>query len=252
MTLISRQFYLNRSRMMGFLNGLEQSPNASAVSIYFTPGMDTAEIESLLSNMKVVALPDEFIEIVTSSKNGATLFWGKEKKYLVFPPFPSREKVIFSGYITGPLRLLISTDYSIGLVLVHLGSYAVGICQGEKLLSSKVGTGLVHGRHKKGGSSQARFQRRRQKQAREFLERVCTHAQEQLSPYTRSLDYIIYGGPRYTLLQLQKMCPILRSFGDRILAVIEVPALRQRVLEAAVSQVWSSRIIEFQEELTET
>jgi hypothetical protein len=245
---ISKQFYLNRSGMITFLKELEESPDASAVSIYIKPGMALPEIESLLLNIKVVLLYGELIQTVADSKNGTVLFWGIEKKYLVFPPFPLKDTVIFSGYITEPLRLLLGNDFNIGLVLVHLGTYAIGICRGDKLISSKVGTGLVHGRHKQGGSSQARFQRRRQNQARDFLKRVCTHVLEQFNPLKNSLDYIVYGGPRHTVLQLQKMCPFLKSFEDRTLEVIEVPSLRQRVLEAAVSRVWSSRIIELQEE----
>jgi peptide subunit release factor 1 (eRF1) len=234
--------------MIAFLNRLEGSPDISTTSIYITPDMSSPEIKDFLLTLKVIAFPDELIQVFSSSKNGAALYWGNEQKYLVFPPLPIKNKVIFSGYVTEPLRLLLGTDYNIGLILVHLGSYAVGVCHGEKLISSKVGTGLVHGRHKQGGSSQARFQRRRQKQVDEFLARVCTHVHEQFSPLLDSLDYVVYGGPRHTLLQLQKTCPILKSLEDQILAVIEVPALRQRVLEATVSRVWSSQIIEWQEE----
>ena len=167
---------------------------------------------------------------------------------MVLPPFPLREKVIFSDCSTEPLREVLANDFIIGLVLVHLGTYSVGVCKGDVLVSSKVGTGLVHGRTRKGGSSSRRFQRRRENQAREFLERVCGHVQEHLQPYEKTLDYLVYGGPHQTVLQLRKECPILKIFEPITLQTIDVPALRQKVLEATVSRIWSSRVIEWTNE----
>ena len=248
MTLISKTFFLRRAKMLEFLNEIEQTSDSGSVSIYIPPGFSAPEIEDLLNNGWIQPVLDELSQMTSGSKNGAALFWGGRRKCLVLPPFPLIDKATFSGYVAGPLRLLLNSDFIIGLVLVHLGSYAAGICQGEKLISSKVGTGLVHGRHKKGGSSQQRFQRRRQNQAREFFDRVCLHAREHLEPHAQLLNYIAYGGPRQTVLSLQKRCPFLKSFEDRTLPLLDVPSPRQRVLETAVSRIWSSRIIEWREE----
>jgi len=234
--------------MLLFLNELKKIEEPGAVSSYILPGPTVPEIEDLLAKIKEKPFPDELTQLIAKSKSGAVLFWGKERKYLILPPFPFRERTIFNGYITEPLQLLIESDLIIGLILVHLGTYAIGICQGENITSSKVGTGLIHGRHKKGGSSQQRFQRRRQKQVQEFLDRVCTHIREQFEPYTKQLDYIVYGGPYQTIVQLQKRCSLLKSLGDRVLPLMEVPALRQKVLEATAGRVWSSYIIEWRED----
>ncbi len=239
---------MSRAKMLIFLNELKKIEDPGAVSLYILPGPTVPEIEDLLANIKEKPFPDELTQMITKSKSGAVLFWGKERKYLVLPPLPFRERAIFNGFITKPLQLLIESDSIIGLILVHLGTYAIGICQGENIISSKVGTGLIHGRHKKGGSSQQRFQRRRQKQVQEFLDRVCTHVREQFEPHTKQLDYIVYGGPYQTILQLQKRCSFLKPFGDRALPLIDVPALRQKVLEATAGRVWSSYIIEWCED----
>jgi len=213
-----------------------------------TPGFSTPEIEDLLHKGGAHSVLDELSQLTSIAKNGAVLFWGDMRKCLVLPPFPLSEKTTFGGYVVEPLRLLLTSDFMIGLVLVHLGSFAVGICSGEKLISSKVGTGLVHGRHKKGGSSQQRFQRRRENQVREFLDRVCLHIREQFEPHVQLVDYIAYGGPRQTVLLLQKRCPFLQSFEDRVLPLLDIPSPRQRVLETAVRRIWSSCIIDWQEE----
>ena len=242
---------MSRAKMLIFLNELKKIADPGAVSLYILPGATVPEIEDLLAKIKEKTFPDELTQVIAKSKNGAVLFWGKERKYLVLPPLPFREKIVFNGYVTEPLQLLIESDSRIGLILVHLGNYAIGTCQGENIISSKVGTGLIHGRHKKGGSSQQRFQRRRQKQVQEFLNRVCTHIREQFEPHMKQLDYIVYGGPYQTILQLQKRCPFLKSLGDRVLPLMDVPALRQKVLEATVSRVWSSHIIEWREDQTQ-
>jgi peptide subunit release factor 1 (eRF1) len=233
--------------MPEFLTELEKGGDPAARSVYLPPGLSTTEIELLLANADIESLPEEAVQQAGRSATGAVLFWGGQQKYLVSPPFPLSASAVHTGYVAGPLRLWLQRDRTIGLVLVHLGSYGVGLCQGERLITSKVGTGLVHGRHKKGGSSQMRFQRRREKQATEFLDRVCLHIREQLEPQARTLDHVAYGGPRQTVLLLQKRCPFLHSLADRVLPLLDVPSPRREVLEKTLVRVWSSGIIEWQE-----
>ena len=145
--------------MLEFLRGLEETAESSAVSLYVPPGLPLSDIEYLLDETDTHPLPEEITKAIVSSKSGAALFRSDSQNYLILPPFPLKKKGVFIGYNIEPLCLLLENDYSIGLILVHLGTYAVGISRGEKLISSKVGTGLIHGRHKKGGSSQQRFQR---------------------------------------------------------------------------------------------
>jgi hypothetical protein len=235
--------------MLEFLDGLENTGEAAASTVYLPQGLSADEIGDMLQGVAdKAALPAEVAETIARSRSGGALFWGDSQKYLICPPFPLKEKAIFAGLISGPLRKLLEVDYLIGLVLVHLGAYAVGLCRGEQLVTSKVGTGLVHGRHKQGGSSQARFQRRREKQVDEFLDRVCLHAREQLEPQAKLIDYMVYGGPRQTIMQLQKCCPFLRLFEDRILPPLDVPDPQMEILEKAVGRIWSSRVTEWREE----
>lgn len=242
------KYYLRRSKMAAFLEELENTAGNNAVTVYLPPGLENTEINGLLEKAGISEpASEEISREAAASAGGSAIFWCRERRCLVRPPFPLEEKVILAGCDAGPLRRLLDRDWLTGLVLVHLGSYAVGICRGETLLDGKVGTGLVHGRHKKGGSSQGRFQRRRQNQADEFLDRVCRHAREKLEPRVKELEYIAYGGPRQTVMSLQKRCPFLTSLKARALPPLEVPEIRQKVLETAVIRVWSSIIIEWPE-----
>ncbi len=246
MALVKRDFYLSRSNMMAFLAGLP--PQAvDAVTLYLPPGLTPDEVGYYLHAAIGDDIPAGLAETASSSRTGSCLFWCPVKR-LVLPPFPVKDSAIFPGYITDPLASLLEQDRSIALVLVRLGAYALGVCRGETLLTSKVGTGLIHGRHKKGGSSQQRFQRHREKQIEQFLVRICERDQEQLRPYLDSLDYVVYGGAWTTIELLKKQCPSLRGLEDRTLPpLLDIPLPKQAVLEAAIRRIWASHIVEWLE-----
>lgn len=243
---VSKQYFLSRDRMIAFLDELEASCG-EARSFYIPPGLSVAQVKDFLEEaLDPQAMPPELYGLAVSSGTGAVLFWSASRKCLVMPPFPVAEKQWARGCAVEPLRACLRRDARIALVLVRLGAYAVGLCEGERLISSKVGTGLVHGRHRQGGSSAQRFHLHREKQIESFLDRVCTHVQEQVG--TLSPDYLAYGGARTTILRLQKRCPFLRRFDGCVLpSRLDIGEPRRPVLEAAVGRVWSSRIVEWTE-----
>ena len=235
--------------MHGFLDELA-STEGKTISVYLPQGTLQARVKNLLGQMfATTAIPPGVAEVIAGSRTGAALFWSPLQTYLVLPPFPIAEEYITNGYDVGPLRSLLSQDLLIALVLVRLGAYSIGICQGTNLIDSKTGTGLVHARHKKGGSSQARFARHREKQIEQFLDRVCGHVREHIEPHAQSLGYLVYGGARTTILSLHKRCPFLSQFEDRILRMLlDIPEPRQAVLEKAIDIIWSTDVIEWCED----
>lgn len=246
--LVSRKLRLGRSKGLDFLDELA-STEGKAISVYFPPGIAPASVEARIKRVfGHVDIPPGVAETIAASKMGAAFFWNQLQMYLVLPPFPIEEEYITDGYDVGPLRSLLSHDFLIALVLVRLGAFSIGVCQGTKIIDSKTGTGLVHARHKKGGSSQARFARHREKQIEEFLGRVCGHVREHIEPHARSLDYLVYGGARTTILTLRKGCPLLSQFDDRILrTLLDIPEPRRTVLERAIDTIWSTNVIEWRQ-----
>ena len=222
-----------------------------ATSLYIPHDLPASEVEKTLKaplGPGVAEVISDIAEAVGRSKTGTVILWGEQGKYLVLPPFPIKEKLFASGYDVEPLRALLQQDLTVALILLRLGAYAVGVFQGEKLMSSKVGTGLVHSRHKKGGSSAHRFERHREKQIEYFFTRVCHHVQERLEPYLGQMDYVIYGGERHTLLSFRKQCHFLQQLDERTLGtLLNVREPKQAALEAAITQVWSSEVIQWEE-----
>lgn len=236
--------------MLRLLDKMEAA-EGQATSLYIPHDLPASEVEKTLKaplGLGAAEVLPDIAEAVGRSKTGTVILWGEQGKYLVLPPFPIKEKLFASGYDVEPLRALLRRELSVALILLRLGAYAVGVFQGEKLMSSKVGTGLVHSRHKKGGSSAHRFERHREKQIEYFFTRVCNHVEERLEPYLQQLDYVIYGGERHTLLSFRKQCHFLQQLDERTLGtLLNVREPKQAALEAAITQVWSSEVIQWEE-----
>ncbi|MEV0840916.1 acVLRF1 family peptidyl-tRNA hydrolase [Actinocatenispora sera] len=86
----------------------------------------------------------------------------------------------------------------VGLLLVRRGAHAVGVADGDRLVTSKVDTRYVQGRTAAGGWSQQRFARRRDKQTRESTEAAADHAARLLSSEP-TLSGLVLGGDRALL-----------------------------------------------------
>jgi hypothetical protein len=115
-------------------------------------------------------------------------------------------------------------DRTVGVLLVRLGGYAVGVFTGPdaQLAASKVGSRLVHGRSAAGGTSQHRFARRREKQAREALGAAADTAAKVFTPFMGQLDAVVLGGDRRAIAGLRddpRLRPYFNLAVDRFLSV---------------------------------
>ncbi len=236
---------------VGLLHLLEKilAGSKGTASLCIPPDYSKLEAEGLLETLlDLGTLPDGLTRHIIESPTGAVLFWGDHHRYLVMPPFPLNEERVSQSCEIEPLRSLLLREYLFGLVLVRLGSFAAGVVKGDRLLSSKVGKGLVHGRHRQGGSSAHRFERHRDKQMETFFTRVCGHVREQLEPYAGELQYLIYGGTRETLLEFRKQCHFSGQFDDRTLDILlNIREPNQSGLNEAIHEAWSSRIVQWKE-----
>ena len=239
---------LNRAKTLEYLNNLAGA-SGKAVTLCLPPLLSSDEVQGVCKEADIPEdVHSQLIKHAAGSATGCYVFWNAGQKCLVIPPFPTTEKQAVQPLDLAHLRSRLEHDQVIALVLIRLGAYAVGVSRGEKLVSSKVGTGLVHGRHRQGGSSSHRFERHRDKQIETFLNRVCEHVHETIGPYVKNLDYVVYGGARDTIQLLQKYCPLLMKLETTVLPpLLDIPDPRQEVLEKAVGRVWSSTVMEWNE-----
>jgi Actinobacteria/chloroflexi VLRF1 release factor len=118
-----------------------------------------------------------------------------------------------------------AADRTVGVLLVRLGGYAVGVFSGvpPSLGASKAGRRLVHGRSAAGGWSQHRFARRRENQAAAALGAAADAAAGLFGPYgADGLDAVVLGGDKRSIAGLRddaRLAPYLSRATDRFLTV---------------------------------
>lgn len=147
--------------------------------------------------------------------------------HVPFPPLPAG-----TGGSGADLAAHAVAARTVGVLLVRLGGYAAGVFAGAppRLVASKVGSRLVHGRSAAGGQSQQRFARRREKQAREALTAAADCAAAVFGSAGGRPDAVVLGGDRRAIAALRDD-PRLRPYFD--LAVdrfLTVPDPRLAVL----------------------
>lgn len=185
-------------------------------------------------------------ETIARSENGTILFYSAAESHLVIPPFPVVRSLERKGWHSGPLLSILDRRRTIAVFLLRLGGFAVGLFEGEQLVSSKVGSPFVKGRHKKGGSSSGRFARRREGQARILFQKACATLREKIEPELASIEHFAVGGDRHTLVDFEKRCPFVQKFkGKRLPVVLNVPDPRLAVLERVGRELYSSQIATF-------
>ena len=144
------------------------------------------------------------------------------------PPFPPMtapdpwpaSTTVLAGLIAEHAAI----DRTVGVLLVRLGGYAAGVFAGSppRLVSSKTGSRLVHGRSAAGGTSQHRFARRRENQATSALAAAADTAVRVLGPYAGRLDAMVLGGDRRAMAGVRadhRLRPVMKHEVDRFLTV---------------------------------
>lgn len=148
--------------------------------------------------------------------------------HVPFPPLPAG--TTGSG---AELAAHAGADRTVGVLLVRLGGYAAGVFAGSDahLVASKVGSRLVHGRSAAGGTSQHRFARRREKQAREALEAAAECAIAVFGQYSGQLDAVVLGGDKRAMAPLGEDVRLRPYFERAVERFLTVPDPRLAVLQ---------------------
>jgi hypothetical protein len=139
------------------------------------------------------------------------------------------------AHLTAPRR--------IGIVLVRLGGYSLGVAAGGVVEASTTGSRLVHGRNRKGGSSSGRFARRRDNQARAALDAAADAVARFLLPVADTLDAVVLGGDTAALDELRadrRLTALLARAEPRVL---DVPEPRRAVLDDAARRALAVEIV---------
>jgi hypothetical protein len=168
----------------------------------------------------------------------------EDETLIVRPPFGLDQAGEYDVVRVGPLLDAIAENHLVGVLLVRLGGFAVGVFDGEELVASKVGTRNVHGRHRAGGSSANRFRRRREGQARVLVEAAAETGVRVLEPYRGRLRAVAVGGDRTAVRQAlagnRRLAELVTPTTSRFLTV---PDPRRAVLERAIHDAYAVEVV---------
>lgn len=162
-----------------------------------------------------------------------------------FPPLPPFRDGPDPAVAAGLIAAHAVADRRVGVLLVRLGGYAAGVFAGSppRLVMSKTGSRLVHGRSAAGGRSQHRFARRRENQAAVALRAAADTAADVFGHFgPDGLDAVVLGGDKRSMAGLRGD-PRLRPFLDRATErFLVVPDPRLAVLKDAPRAFLATRI----------
>jgi hypothetical protein len=174
---------------------------------------------------------------------GVATFHRADEVLEVVPPFGLAFEASYDQVRVGPLVNELERDRRVAVLLVRLGGYAVGVLEGERIMASKVGTRLVHARHRAGGSSANRFRRRRDNEVHALHEAAAAQAVRVLGPWLTQVEAAALGGDRDAVRLTIAESPALAVL-ERIALprFFTVPDPRLRVLEALPYDLYASRV----------
>jgi hypothetical protein len=209
-------------------------PPSSAGELAVRGGHGTDE-RGILATIRALVDPKAGLPL------GLVLFWSPDLAFAVRPPFPPTLYECRDGWDTGPLLDQLGRPHTLGILLLRRGGFSVGVFEGDVLIDSKTGTRFVKNRHRKGGQSQRRFDRIREKQVDELFAKTCGAAWDKLGPRLPNLDAVFFGGDRHTVQAFQNECGRLTALGDRLQKrFLPTPEPRQETLKLAYAMIWRS------------
>lgn len=192
----------------------------------------------------------------SESENGIVLINAEARpsasqpRVALMPPFPIGATSESNSF--DDLRRFISEPRTLGIILLRLGHFAVGIVEDGKLVTTKTGSRYVKGQHRKGGQSSNRFRRNREKWIRELFDQAGETANTRFREYPGRIDHLALGGDRVVLGQFLKRVKLHDGLAERVLPNrLPVDRPGRAALDSAVHDAWSFRVFEPVSEIRE-
>jgi hypothetical protein len=187
---------------------------------------------------------ERIAELAAASETGSLLFARATDAMLILPPFAVDAPADYDAIETGLLLELLERRRSVAVFLLRRGGYTMGFFRGDFMVASKTDRRFVKNRHRKGGQSQGRYDRIREKQVHELFGMACEDARATFTPYETEIEHVFFGGDRIALGAFRKECAYFERFGERVMRrVLPVAGDPRRAsLDAVVREVWASDV----------
>jgi Actinobacteria/chloroflexi VLRF1 release factor len=225
-------------RLLELVDSLQAPPDATTLVL---PPSHSAR----LAGEHYEGLESKAVQILADRRSGLPygmlLFSSPTQVIAVRPPFPPTERLHVAGWDLASLLDLTGRPHVLGLVLLRRGGFSVGVFDSDVLVASKTGTRFVKNRHRKGGQSQSRYDRMREKHLAELYDKTCETARSVLMPHLARIDAVFLGGDRRAAMEFRDGCVWLQQLGERLQArFLTTPEPRRATLQIAFGAVWRS------------
>ena len=175
---------------------------------------------------------------------GLAIFAASDGAVSIRPPLPIAADSAAARADARPLRAMLESQPTIGVIMLRLGRFAVCVLRGERVIASKTDSRYMKNRHRAGGQSQRRFERSRERLIRELYDKTCETARTVFAPYAGEMEYVALGGERGVLDAFLKRCRLTRDLKAKTLRRrLDVRQPNQRAIEQAAREVWKSDVV---------
>ena len=240
---------ISKKGVLGLLDDIESEDCATSVYVSAQTLVER-DFQHLLPESGAARLAvAEALEESGGGDTGVAVFVTDNRVVAITPPIPLDTDIRAVGAHIGELRSLLSSRPVIGVVLLRLGRYAVGVLRGESLVATKTDSRYMKNRHRAGGQSQRRFQRSRERLIRELYDKTSEVARTIFAPYLGEMDYVLLGGERGTLNGFVKRCSLMRRELEPKTLARRLPVAQpnQKALKGISREVWKSSVTFFEE-----
>ena len=239
--------HIGRNGVLGLLDDLDAGGCTWSALISAGTLVESQTVNRLLGSDLERSMAAQVMEVVEKSDTGAAVFVSTGRVVAVQPPVPLTVDASASNALAEPLRELLRSSPVIGVVLLRLGRYAIGVLRGDKLIATKTDSRYMKNRHRAGGQSQRRFARSRERLIRELYDKTCEVTRAVFEPYLGEIQHVMLGGERGTLDGFVKRCRLMRDLESKTLArQLSVHRPNQKALEGISYEVWKSRVTFFE------
>ena len=237
------EIFINPTDLMKFIHEMSEQFYTEK-TVYLAPVEKNAP-RSITAKISGPVI-EKLVEQLDESNTGYMIIRRDTDVSVIIPPFPFSMDAIIEGDDTIMLEDMFDSSFEVGVILIRLGRFAVGVLNGDKLINSKTDTRQMKNRHRAGGSSQRRFERSRERLIRELFDKTCEVSKSLFDQRKSSIKYVFLGGEKHTVGRFLNRCEYLQKSGFDIQSrVLSVDIPNNDAIKSIHQEVYKSKLLNY-------
>jgi len=237
------EIFINPTDLMKYIYEMSEKFYTEK-TVYLSP-VEKNEAKSITPKISGPVI-EKLVQELGESNTGYMIIRRDTEISVIIPPFPFSMDAIIEGDDTIMLEDMFDSSFEVGVVLIRLGRFAIGVLKGDQLISSKTDTRQMKNRHRAGGSSQRRFERSRERLIRELFDKTCEVSKSLFDPHKSTIKYVFLGGEKHTIGRFLNRCEYLQKSGFDIQSrVLSVDVPNNDAIKSIHQEVYKSKLLNY-------